>query len=108
MGIEASFETDPVICVRPEFLLSLLEEIGRNRALADHETDLIEDIVNMGMPCFRWNPRTDRALLLAANTAGGIARFARRYGISGGAAYQRLTRLRRRHGRQMGAGRRKG
>lgn len=108
MGVEIVIEEPAVICVRPDFLLALLEEIGRNRALADHETDLIEDIVNMGLPAFRWNPRTDRALLTASNCPGGIARFARRYGITGQAAYDRLYRLRRRKRREGANGRRKG
>lgn len=97
-----------VICVRPDFLLRLLIELGGHRALADHETDLVEDIVNMGQVAFRWNPRTDRALLTAAHYPGGIARFARRYGITGQSAYDRLYRIRKRETRPGAQDKRKG
>ncbi len=80
--------------INPSLVLAMLDEIGRTRALADHETDLIEDIVMMGVIPFRWNPRLDRALLLAANSHGGIARFARRHLITRASADCRLTRLR--------------
>lgn len=89
------------ITVSPDLLLALLEEIGKARALADHETDIIEEIVRMGLMPFRWNPRLDGALVRAATSPGAIARFARRHGITGGAAYQRLSRLRKRHARQI-------
>ncbi len=80
--------------INPTLVLAMLDEIGRNRALVDHETDLIEDIVTMGVIPFRWNPRLDRALLLAATSHGGIARFARRHLITRASADCRLTRLR--------------
>ncbi len=96
------------ICIRPEAMLALLTEIGRYRALADHETDIIEDILNMGQVAFRWNPRNDRALLTASHSPGGIARFARRYGITGEAAYCRIKRLRKRQTRPSAQDKRKG
>ncbi len=106
---EMQAEAEPaVICVRPDFLLQILTELGRHRALADHETDLVEDIVNMGQVAFRWNPRADRALLTASHSPGGIARFARRYGITGEAAYCRIKRLRKRQMRPSATARRKG
>lgn len=79
-------------------LLGLLDEIGRNRALTDEETDMIEEIVSQDTTPFRWNPRLDQGLLRAAGPNGGrdggIARFARRHGITPMAAYSRLHRLR--------------
>lgn len=102
------------ITVHPDLLLSLLEELGSHRALADHETDLIEEIVTMGLLPFRWNNRLDRALVLAANSPGAIARFARRHGITSDTAYSRLYRIRgkrrgkERKGRQVPGQGRKG
>lgn len=94
MGVETPID-GKIICLLPEVLLGLLEEVGRHRALTDRETDLIEDIVAMDTTPFRWNPRLDGQLKTASHSPGGIARFARRYGITSGSAYQRLDRLRR-------------
>ncbi len=107
---EMQAEAEPaVICVRPDFLLQLLTELGRHRALADHETDLVEDIVNMGQVAFRWDPRADRALLTASHSPGGIARFARRYGVTLDTAHSRLYRLRgKRQTNPSASARRKG
>lgn len=87
-------------------LLDLLTEIGRNRALTDRETDLIEDIVMTERQPFRWNPRLDQGLQRAAICPGGIARFARRHSITPQAAYNRLHRLKRK-GRKIARARRK-
>ncbi len=84
------------ICVRAEFLLDLLNEVGGHRALADHETDLLEDIVGMEITAFAWNQRLEAALMVAASSPGGIRRFAHRHGMTDNAAYQKLSRLRRR------------
>lgn len=84
------------ICVMPNILLDLLTELGRHRVLTDRETDLIEDIVNMELIAFRWNPRLDGQLKVASHSNGGIARFARRQGISDQAAYDRIYRIRKR------------
>jgi len=89
-------------------LLDLLTEIGRNRALTDRETDLIEDIVMTERKPFRWNSRLDIALERAAQCPGGIARFARRHNITAGMAYARLHRLRKRKGCKVARQRRKG
>ncbi len=109
MGVETAIEAEHgLICVKSDFMLCLLTELGRHRALADHETDLVEDIVNMGIIAFRWNPRADRALLTAAHSPGGIARFARRYGITGQSAYDRLYRIRKRETRPSAHNKRRG
>ena len=96
-------------CVLPEFLLGLLTEVSRTRALADHETDMLEDIIAMQTEPFRWNPRLEVQLLVASHSPGGIARFARRHEIANvRIAYQKLHRLRKRIGREgaslVGAG----
>lgn len=91
-------------CVRPEFLLDLLTEVSRTRALADQETDMLEDIIAMQTEPFRWNPRLDVQLIVASASPGGIARFARRHGIvNHDAVYQKLARLRKRQIRQDAA-----
>lgn len=83
------------ICVRSDFMLSLLGEVGKTRALAPHETDVIEDCIAQELMPFRWNPRLDNALLVASHSPGGIARFCRRIGITRGMADARLLRIRR-------------
>lgn len=88
------------ICLMPNVLLDLLTELGRHRVLSNSETDLIEDIISLETIAFRWNPRLDGQLKVASHSNGGIARFARRHGISGEAAYSRLKRIRQRQARQ--------
>lgn len=88
------------ICIRSEFMLSLLGEIGRHRALSDRETDVIEDCIAQEVAPFRWNPRLDNALLVSSHSPGGIARFARRHNISRQMADSRLYRLRQQQKRK--------
>lgn len=90
------------ICLPSHFVLSMLTEIGRNRILAEHETDVIEDCLAVERAPFRWNVRLDTALKVASHSPGGIARFARRHGITGGMAYARLHRMKRK-GRKLAA-----
>lgn len=82
------------------FVLSMLTEIGRSRALAPNETDVIEDCIAIEITPFRWNPRLDVALKVASHSPGGIARFARRHGIAPHTAHMRLYRMRKRDKRK--------
>lgn len=86
------------INVNSEFVLGLLDEIGRTRALADHETDVIEAIVMCGHRStglrMKWTAVLDRRLLKAASTRGGIKAFATSQGLAQWAAYKRLQKLR--------------
>lgn len=86
------------ICLQSDLLLNLLTEIGKHRALADHETDLIEAIVCRGHRSsgnyHRWTPDMDRKLLKAANQRGGIKAFSERHGLAMWSAYSRLRKLR--------------
>jgi len=88
-----------IIPVKSEFLLELLTEVGRGRALTSQETDLVEEIVRgENEPCdFQWTKEHD-AMLVQAAKRRGIHRLARALGVSDGAAYQRLHRVRRRQG----------
>lgn len=88
------------ICVQSDFMLRILTEIGKHRALRDNETDIIEDCIAFTTEAFRWSPRLDNALLVSSHSPGGIARFARRHNITGGMAYVRLHRLRKRKARK--------
>jgi hypothetical protein len=88
------------ICLHPEKLLGLLTEIGRHRALTDEETDIVEAILEIEHVPFRWNARLDGHLLTASHSVGGIARFARRHGITPMAAYSRIKRLKDRQTRK--------
>ncbi len=87
------------ICLHPDKLLGLLDEIGRHRALTDDETDIIEAIVCRGHKStgvrFDWNPRLDIKLTIAGNTRGGVRRFAEHHLITPQAAYDRLHKLRK-------------
>lgn len=91
------------ICVRSELLLGLLEEVSRTRALASHETDMLQDLIAAPEACFEWTEQHCADLLEAAARGDGVARFARRNGISPRAAYQKLFRMRRqqRKGRKL-------
>lgn len=88
-----------VIPVRSDFLLRLLDEVGKSRSLLDHETDLIEEIVcsESTEREFQWTEEHDR-MLIAASKRKGIHRLALDLGVSTGAAYARLHRVRKRKG----------
>lgn len=98
-GLVYATAREPAFCVKPDLLLDWLTEISRHRALADHETDVIEAIVCRGHQStgknFRWNARLDLALTRAAITRGGIKRFADKHGITQHAAHMRLNRIRK-------------
>ena len=91
-----------VIPVKSEFLLNLLTEVGKRRALSDPETDLIEEIVRSESDeCeFQWTEEHDR-MLAEASKRKTIHRLARDLGVSDGAAYARLARYRKRKGVKM-------
>ena len=84
-----------MITVQRDFLLGLLEEVGRSRALASHETDVLQDLVTAEPVNFEWTEAMCEQLLEAAARGDGVRRFARRNGITDSAAYQKLFRLRR-------------
>lgn len=87
------------ICVSKDFLFGLLDEVSRTRALADHETDILEAIVSRGHRSqgrnVQWNARLDVKLMTASASKGGIKRFAIAQGISEKSAYMRLHKLRK-------------
>ncbi|MDT0507523.1 hypothetical protein [Novosphingobium sp. MMS21-SN21R] len=87
------------ICVQSDFLLTLLTEVGKHRALADHETDIIEAIVCRGHKStglrIRWTATLDRKLWQASHSKGGISRFADANKIPRQGAYDRLLKLRK-------------
>ena len=86
-----------LIPVNGDMLIGLLEEVGRARALTDHETDLIEEIVaaEKGDEPFQWSEEHDRMLAMAANRKA-ICRLAHELGVSPGAAYMRYYRAKKR------------
>ena len=98
-----------VIPVKSEFLLDLLTEVGKRRALSDPETDLIEEIVRSESDeCeFQWTEEHDRMLEQAAKRRG-IHRLALDLGVSPGAAYLRHHRAKKRKAVKSRDGRRKG
>lgn len=82
-------------------LLAWLDEIGRHRALADEETDILEALVCRGHRSTgvrqRWTPEMDAALLAAAQVDGGIARHAKEIGVRPMSCHMRLHKIRKRH-----------
>lgn len=86
--------------VSADKLLKWLDEIGRQRALAEDETDIVEAIVCRGHRSTgvrqRWTPEMDEALLLAAGVEGGIARHAALIGVRPMSCHMRLHKLRKR------------
>ena len=86
-----------IIPVKSSFLLDILTEIGRARALSDTETDLVEEIIRgeTGTDEFHWTKEHD-AMLVQAARRRSIHRLARDLGVSDGAAYARLHRVRKR------------
>lgn len=82
-------------CLKPETVFALLDEVSRHRALAPHETDMMEEILAMDTEPFKWNPRLETQLLTASHSPGGIRRFAARIGVGEIVARQKLYRLRK-------------
>jgi len=93
-------ERSRVLTIECEVLLSILDDLGKARPLTDAETDIVEEIVSREGNAFRWDDQLDASLLEAMQATGGIARFARRHGITGSAAYNRIYRLRQREKRR--------
>lgn len=95
-----------MICLEPEKMLSLLNEIGSHRALTDDETDILEAIVCRGHRSTgvrqRWTSDMDQALLTAAQVDGGIARHAKAIGVKPMSCYMRLNKLRSTMGKAKG------
>lgn len=87
------------ICVTPDFLMRLLDDLSRYRALADDETDLLEALVDRGHQTrgirIQWTATMDLELLKAASMKGGVTEFARLHEISRQAAYDRCAKLRK-------------
>jgi hypothetical protein len=87
------------IQVETEILLSLLTEVGRSRALADHETDLIEAIVYRSTRTtamrIKWTPQLDNELWRTSKKRGGVKRFAIEHGFPPRRVYQRLCRIKK-------------
>ena len=83
------------ICLQRDFVLSILDEISRTRALNNAESEVIEDCLSDEINAFQWSRPLEDALVTASFTTGGIARFARHHGINIHTAHQKLFRLRR-------------
>ncbi len=94
------------ICIHADFMLAVLTEIGKHRALKDSETDIIEAIVCRGHKSkgirVRWTATLDRKLMQASHSKGGITRFADTNEIPRQAAYDRLHKLRKAKAAKLG------
>ena len=87
-------------CLKPDIVLGLLDEISRIRALEPHESDIMQDLIELEAKPFRWNPRLEVQLMIASASPGGITRFAQRVGIDKWTAYAKLHRLKQRQTRK--------
>lgn len=89
------------ICLHPEKLGKLLDEVSRYRALTEEESVMLEQIVCRGHQSTgvkqRWTPEMDRELLQAAQVNGGIARHAEKIGVRPMSCHMRLHKLRKRN-----------
>lgn len=87
------------ICIQPDFLMSLLDEVSRHRALSESESMMLEATLQQGHRSqsirFRWTATLDRQLLQASTSRGGIKRFAIVHNITLQAASNRVLRLRK-------------
>lgn len=95
-------------CLKPELVFSLLDEVSRHRALLPHESDILQDLIEIDAKPFRWNPRLETQLVLAASSPGGIRRFAERIGIAHGTAIVKLHRLRKCNERKIAKAKKQG
>lgn len=88
----------PRIDVDSSWLLSIIDEINRARALNDNEVAIVERIIsvktNRERRTFRWTAKLDRKLLAMSAERGGIRAFAKQNNISPHAAHMRLCRIR--------------
>lgn len=86
------------IDVDSAWLLGLIDEINRIRALNDCEVSVVERIISVKQRqprrSFRWTVKLDRKLVQMAEKRGGIRAFAQQHGISPHAAHMRLCRVR--------------
>lgn len=80
-------------------MIELLDRIGKHRALADDESQLLEKLVrgSPGQPSVyhRWSRQEDRDLLRLQHRPRGVANYAAQIGVSEYAAWMRLDRLRK-------------
>lgn len=87
------------IPVPTDLAFRLLDEVSRKRALADDESDLLEQLVCRGHRSqgvrIIWTTKLDRALLRASFRNGTIRQFAADQGMSEMQAYKRLEKLRK-------------
>jgi hypothetical protein len=85
------------IAVRTEIVTRWLDELSRQRALRDEETDILETIIQRrahSRVYVKWTPALDRKLIRAAHRKSSIRAFAQREGMTAKAAYDRLSKLR--------------
>lgn len=86
------------ICLHPEKLGALLDEVSRHRALTEEESLILERIVCRGhrrqSGRITWTPKLDQELLKCHNRPGAIRSFAERNGMTPRAAYVRIDKLR--------------
>lgn len=86
-------------------LLSLLDEVGRHRALSDSESQLLESVIvkeaKESRRLHKWTPEEDRELRRVQFRRRGVADFAKRIGVSESAAWSRIQVIRYPHKRRV-------
>ena len=88
------------ICLHPDKLFALLDEVSRYRALSNEESEMLETVAVAPADRFKWSMRLEDELIGSTAQPGGIAQFARRHGIRNyHICYIKLHRLRKRDNR---------
>ena len=89
-------------------MIELLDRIGRHRALADDESQLLEKLVRRERARIRpqrtthkWTRDEDRELLRVQYRRRGVAELAIRNGVTEAAAWSRVQALRHPHKRRV-------
>ena len=83
-------------------MLELLDRLGRQRALSEDESKLVEILVRRttrALPrrLYRWTAKDDRILLKARHTPRGLIEAAEKLGVSENAARSRVRNLLKRN-----------
>lgn len=81
-------------------MLELMDRLGRQRALSEDESKLVEILVRrtsrtMPRRLYQWTKDDNRELLRVQHRPGAIQAFADKRGMTYKAAFQQLSRLRK-------------
>lgn len=90
--------------IEPAFLMGLLDEVGRLRALTDRESSALEDAIKAEAKprrLHKWTREENRELLRLQHRRRGVADYAKKIGVSESAAWSQIQVLRYPHKRRV-------